>query len=114
YWNFNEGSGSTAGDSSGNGNTGTLNSVGWGTSSTGPFLSTTGNGGYASVNESASLALSSQMTVAFWAYAKSTSNIDPRVVSKLYSWDVKLNTANRYPQLSAAGQYAMLNYSLPL
>jgi len=113
-WKFNEGSGSYASDSSGNGNTGTLNSVTWGTSSTGPFVSMSGNGGYVSVNESPSLALSNQMSVSFWAYAKSTSNIDPRVVSKLYSWDVKLNTANRYPQLSAGGKYAMLNYSLPL
>jgi hypothetical protein len=41
-------------------------------------------------------------------------NSDPRVVSKLYDWEVKLNGANRYPQLSAAGKYAILNYSLPL
>jgi len=114
YWKFNEGAGSSAADSSGNGNTGTLHNVAWGTSSTGPFISMNANSSYVSVKESASLALSNQMSVSFWVYATSTSSVDPRVVSKLYSWNVKLNTTNRYPQLSAAGKYAMLNYSLPL
>lgn len=42
------------------------------------------------------------------------SNTDPRVISKLYDWDVKLNGSNRYPQFTAAGQYATLQYPLPL
>jgi hypothetical protein len=58
--------------------------------------------------------MSKQLTVAFWMYGTSTSNVDPRVVTKLYSWDVKLNTANRYPQFSSGGKYAMVSTSVPL
>jgi Concanavalin A-like lectin/glucanases superfamily len=36
------------------------------------------------------------------------------VINKVYDWGEKLNGSNRYPQLSVGGQYAMLNYSLPL
>ena len=55
------------------------------------------------------------MTVSFWLRPSANSNLDPRVITKLYDWDVKLNGSNRYPQFTAAaGQYAILNYSLPL
>jgi len=43
-----------------------------------------------------------------------TSSTNPRIISKRYSWDVKLNGANRFPQFSAGGQYFTANYSLPL
>lgn len=42
------------------------------------------------------------------------STTDPRVISKLYDWDVKLNGSNRYPEFTAAGQYATLQYPLLL
>jgi len=58
--------------------------------------------------------MSKQLTVAFWMYGTPDSNVDPRVVSKLYSWDVKLNGANRYPQFSSGGKYAMMGTSVPL
>jgi hypothetical protein len=58
--------------------------------------------------------MTQQLTVSFWLYANSNSNVDPRVISKAYSWDVKLNGSNRNPQFSAGGNYAMMNYSLPL
>jgi len=44
----------------------------------------------------------------------SSGNVDPRTVSKLYSWDVKLNGSSRAPQFSATGMYGRLNYSLAL
>jgi len=109
-----EGSGSSAFDSSGNGNTATLYNPTWWTSDYGVTNWFSGSNSYGSVNESASLEMSNNLTVSIWLRPSVNSNTDPRVISKLYSWDVKLNGANRYPQLSAAGKYATLNYSLPL
>jgi hypothetical protein len=72
-----------------------------------------GYSSYVSVPESASLEATAQVTVSMWLRPNSKSTVDPRVVSKLYSWDVKLNGTNRFPQFSAGGMYGMLNYSLP-
>jgi len=49
-----------------------------------------------------------------WLRPSSNGNVDPRVISKLYGWDVKLNGGSRAPQFSAGGMYGMLNYSLAL
>jgi len=49
-----------------------------------------------------------------WLRPNSNGNVDPRTVSKLYSWDVKLNGNSRAPQFTAGGMYGMLNYSLAL
>ena len=109
-----EGSGSYAYDSSGNGNTATLYNPTWWTSDYGTTAWFSGSGSYGSVNESASLKMSTQLTVSIWLRPSQNADTDPRVIAKLYDWDVKLNGANHYPQLSAAGKYAMLNYALPL
>ena len=113
-WKLNEGGGNYAYDSSGNVNTAILHDPAWTTSTYGNTVSFNGTTGYGSVAESASLEITSQLTVSFWVNPSSNNNTDPRVISKLYDWDVKLNGSNRYPQLSAGGQYAMLNYSLPV
>jgi Concanavalin A-like lectin/glucanases superfamily/Right handed beta helix region len=118
-WSFSEalstnGTPSYASDSSGNANTANLGGAKWATGTYGGAVSLSGSGQYLSVNESPSLEMTQQLTVSFWLNANSTSNVDPRVISKAYDWDVKLNGANRYPQFSAGGNYAMLNYSLPL
>jgi hypothetical protein len=113
-WKLNEGSGNYAYDSSGNVNTATLYNPTWTTSTYGNTVSFGGTTSYGSVAESASLEMTNQLTVSFWVNPSSNANTDPRVISKLYDWDVKLNGSNRYPQLSAGGQYAMLNYSLPV
>jgi len=73
-----------------------------------------GYSSYISVAESSSLEPLQQMTVSMWVNPSATSGIDPRIISKRYSWDVKLNGANRFPQFSAGGQYFTANYSLPL
>jgi hypothetical protein len=112
-WKMDEGSGLITADASGNGNTGTLNKATWVATSSGTAIAFSGNNSYVSVKESSSLELSRQMTVAFWMYTTTNSNIDPRVISKLYSWDVKLNGSNRYPQFSSGGKYAMMKTSLP-
>jgi hypothetical protein len=113
-WKMDEGSGTSTADASGNGNTGTLNGATWATGSYGTSIALSGNHSYVSVQESSSLELSKQLTVAFWMYATSNANIDPRVIAKLYSWDVKLNGSNRFPQFSSGGKYAAMKTPLPL
>jgi hypothetical protein len=73
-----------------------------------------GTSGYVAVPEAAQLEMSQALTVAFWvrSVASPTNNTGQRLVAKVYDWDIKLNGVN--PQFSANGQYAMMNYSLPL
>lgn len=114
-WKLNENGGNLAYDSSGNVNTATLYNPTWWTSDYGPTVWFSGSGSFASVNEAASLQQANQLTVSFWLRPSTNSTLDPRVIAKLYDWEVKLNGSNRYPQFTAAaGQYAILNYSLPL
>jgi hypothetical protein len=112
-WKMDEGGGTSTADASGDGNTGTLNKAGWATGSYGTSIAFTGNSSYVSVKESSSIELSNHLTVAFWMYATTNANVDPRVISKLYSWDVKLNGSNRYPQFSSGGRYAAMKTPLP-
>ncbi|HEV8413692.1 MAG TPA: LamG-like jellyroll fold domain-containing protein [Bryobacteraceae bacterium] len=113
-WKMDEGSGTNTADASGNGNTGTLNNATWATSSYVTSVALSGSNSYVSVKESPSIELGKQLTVAFWMYATTNSNVDPRVVDKLYSWDVKLNGSNRLPQFSSGGKYAAMKTPLPL
>ncbi len=109
YWGFNELSGSTTADLSGDGNTGTLHHATWSTSGCSACLQFNGSSAYVSVNESSSLELTNQLTIAVWVNPASKSGSDPRIVSKLYDWELKLNGSS--PQFSAAGKYAVMNYS---
>jgi hypothetical protein len=82
WWEFDEGSGTTAGDSSGYGNTGTVNGAAWVDGRIGKALSFDGtdDGVVASVG-SGSLAMGgNQLTVAAWIYPTSTSAWDRIVV----------------------------------
>jgi len=113
-WKMTEGSGAYAYDSTGNGNTATLyNSPYWWTTTYGMALWFNGPA-YGSVAENPSLEMTNQLTVSFWLDPNANQNLDPRVIAKLYDWDVKLSGSSRYPQFSSGQQYAMLNYSLPL
>jgi hypothetical protein len=109
-----EGRGTSTADASGNGNTGTLNNATWATGSYGTSIALSGSNSYVSVKESSSIESGKQLTVAFWMYATTNSSVDPRVMAKLYSWDVKLNGSNRYPQFSSGGKYAALKTPMPL
>jgi hypothetical protein len=117
-WNFNELQGTVTADTSGNGNTGTLHNVSWASNGASNIcascISLSGSNSYVSVAESPSLEGVSQMTVSMWLRPNSNGNVDPRAISKLYSWDVKLNGSSRAPQFSAGSLYGMLNYSLAL
>jgi hypothetical protein len=67
YWKFDEGSGTTAADSSGNGNTGTVNGAQWVEGIEGKALSFDGLDDYVYVPHSSSLDLDGyQMSVEFW------------------------------------------------
>jgi hypothetical protein len=114
WWKFTDGSGNSAFDFSGNGNSATLHNPTWRYSNFGITGWFNGSNSYGSVQESESLEMSNELTIAFWARPSVNRAVDPRVVSKLYDWDVKLNGSLRLPQFTAGGQYAMLNYSLPL
>ena len=114
-WAFNEDLGTTTADASGNANTGTLmGHTAWATGTFGTALSFSGSGDYVNVNESPSLALSKAMTVSFWIKASDLPGVDQRIVSKNYSWDIKLNGSMHVPQFSSGAMYAALNYSLPM
>ena len=113
-WDFNELRGLVTADTSGNGNTGTLHNVSWAASVCAGCVLLNGSTSYVSVSESSTLEAASQMTVSMWLRPNSSGNTDPRTVSKLYSWDVKLNGSSRSPQFTAGGMYGMLNYSLGL
>jgi hypothetical protein len=114
YWALDEGRGSIASDSSSQDNTGTFpGSPQWFNSGGIKAIQLLG-GGYAVVNEHPSLQMTSGLTVAFWINPQDVPNIDERVITKTYSWDVKLNGTNRNPQFSAGSAYAKLNYALPV
>ena len=113
-WDFSERRGTVTADSSGNGNTGTLHNVSWASNVCAGCISFSGSNSHVSVAESSSLESASQMTISMWLRPSSNGNVDPRVISKLYGWDVKLNGGSRAPQFSAGGMYGMLNYSLAL
>src|SRR3990167_283101 len=67
YWNFDEGSGATVADSSGNGNTGTLtNGPTWTTGKIGQALSFDGSNDYVDAGTGSSLNLASSLTVSAW------------------------------------------------
>jgi hypothetical protein len=67
-WNFNEGAGTVAGDSSGNGNTGTLkNGPQWVEGISGTALSFDGTNDYVAIADSSSLDVTgSQISIEFW------------------------------------------------
>jgi len=73
YWNFDEGSGVTAFDSSANGNTGTLiNGTAWSAGQYGSAVDLDGANDVVSVDASSTLDNLDEFSVAFWFYADST------------------------------------------
>jgi glucose/arabinose dehydrogenase len=73
-YGFNEGTGTTVADASGNGNTGTISGATWTASGKyGSALSFNGSGARVTVNDSASLHLTTGMTIEAWVYPTTTS-----------------------------------------
>ncbi|RLE36802.1 hypothetical protein DRJ23_06845, partial [Candidatus Acetothermia bacterium] len=83
HWAFNEGSGATAGDSSGNGNNGTIHGASWvsGSPDGSTALSFDGSGDYVAVPASASLAITGKITVEAWINPSGPSGTQ-RIVSQ--------------------------------
>lgn len=76
YWKFDEGSGSSAADSSNNGNTGTLTgSPTWVTGHSGSALQFNGSN-YAQVSNSSSLQITGDITIAAWVNRNTAGNYD--------------------------------------
>ena len=67
-YGFNEGAGATVADASGNGNTGVVTGATWTTGRFGSALSFNGSGNLVTVNDSASLDLTTGMTLEAWVY----------------------------------------------
>ncbi len=82
YWAFNEGSGTTAADSSGNGNNGSIHGASWvsGSPDGSTALSFDGSGDYVTVPASASLAITGQLTVEAWINPSGPGGVQ-RIVS---------------------------------
>jgi hypothetical protein len=80
-WQFDEGSGTTVNDSTGFGSTATAQSATWTTGRVGTgAMDFNGATSYATVNSAAPLvSISNNFTLSFWAYPRSTHEIDPEV-----------------------------------
>jgi RHS repeat-associated protein len=77
YWAFDEGSGTTAADQTGNGNVGTLQGPGWAAGHTGGGLNFDGIDDYVSVVRTTSVsAVADDFTLAFWVSPRSPHEID--------------------------------------
>jgi hypothetical protein len=100
YWKFDEGSGNTVADSSGNGNTGTLyNGPVWVDGKYGKALSFDGSSTYVRVEASSSLDVTSQVTVEVWVYARVyVDNVgdNPHIVSRTYLSGASIHILNIY------------------
>ena len=117
YWKFNEGAGTVAADSSGNGLTATLTNVAWAADrngSAGKAASFNGVTSFGNVNENGFLTTPTALTVAFWIECQGGGAQDPRIVSKRYSWDIKLNGSTRDIQFSTDAGFAVASGGCPL
>jgi hypothetical protein len=83
YWKFDEGAGTVAADSSGQGNNGTLNgNTRWVTGQLGGALDFDGNGDFVEVPHASSLSLTDAITIAAWTNMRANSSGEMAIVSK--------------------------------
>ncbi len=83
YWRFDEGGGTTAVDSSGSGNDGTLNGdPQWVEGQLAGALDFDGNGDYVEVPHSPSLSITDEITVAAWTNMRANASGEMAIVSK--------------------------------
>lgn len=81
-YSFNEGSGTTLTDLSGNGSNGTINGATWTTGKYGGALSFNGSSSYVDLGNPASLQLTGSMTWSAWIYALANPGDDGQIVAK--------------------------------
>ncbi|MFX0093784.1 MAG: LamG-like jellyroll fold domain-containing protein [Candidatus Hodarchaeota archaeon] len=91
YWDFDEGSGSTVTDYSGNGNDGIVTGATWVTGKNGTALLFSANGDYVQVADSDSLDPSTALTIEAWIKADSfdgnAANSGNVIISKWLDWN---------------------------
>ncbi len=105
WWKFDDGSGTTAADSSGNGNTGTLvNGPTWIMGQVGQALSFNGVNTWVSVNQSTSLQFGTgSFSASAWIYPTSNTQGTTHIVDNRWStpyWDVIFSGTGQYIQCS--------------
>jgi hypothetical protein len=83
HWQFDEGSGTVANDSSGNASQGTVQGATWGAGRVGPAaLDFNGSNNYVTVNSAPALTeVINNFTLSFWAYPRAAHQIDPESTS---------------------------------
>jgi len=83
YWNFDEGSGTVAVDSSGNGNDGTINGTpDWIAGQLGGALDFDGSTDYVEIPHNDSLSITEQITIAAWTNMRTNASGEMAIVSK--------------------------------
>lgn len=108
WWQFNAGSGSTASDTSGFGNTGTLSASGatWASGINGGAVQLDGNTGQVSIADNSSLHQTTALTVSAW-FEQTSAVYGGTIAAKFGggqgSWSLGLMNDSPYPSLSANG-----------
>ncbi|HWA51758.1 MAG TPA: LamG-like jellyroll fold domain-containing protein [Patescibacteria group bacterium] len=83
YWKFNEGSGTTVSDSSGNGNTGSLiNTPTWTTGISNGAINFNGTNQYVSVSDSGILNLTGDLSISLWINPSSSQTVNSDILRK--------------------------------
>jgi len=124
YWKFDEGSGTTANDSSGYGNNGTLyNGPTWTSGKVGGALSFDGVNDYVDCGNGASLNNISAITIEAWIYQKSISTLstayNQAIVNKLdwgnnMGYEFSLIATSNYPRIYSGNRSAFYPVANPL
>jgi hypothetical protein len=110
YWSFDEGSGTKAGDASGQGNTGTLTNMearDWVDGARGKALSFDGVDDYVDVPHDADFNGTSGISISFWVnYSSSSATLTGPLQKGAYTssgWDIVFHRTNRNVNLRFAG-----------
>jgi hypothetical protein len=109
YWSFNEGTGSIAHDTSGNGNDGTINGATWTTGVSENALSFDGVNDYMAVPNSPSLKITGSMTISAWVKTNSFSEQVITIKGSGWEYGVSWYTTIGITQ-SQDGKFRMVRY----
>ncbi|MEM3616535.1 MAG: LamG domain-containing protein [Candidatus Bathyarchaeia archaeon] len=122
YWSFDEGTGTTAYDSSGNNNHGTIYGATWTNGKIGNALQFDGIDDYVFIENSPSLQVSQSITITAWTKVEETTGDHQIILAKWYpspSYVLEMQPDGQTPQLAivnSAGTviYAISNIAIPI